>query len=69
LKAMGLVGVGTLLCFAVLVAAILMLHAPGELVAVAMLVVGVPSSFAMVRVIQRYEAAEERRRREETLLR
>ncbi len=68
LKAMGLVGVGMLLLFVVFVAAILVLGAPGGLVAAAMVVVGVPGSFAMLRVIERYEAADARRKREEEIL-
>jgi nitrate/nitrite transporter NarK len=69
LKAMGLVGVGMFAIFAVLVAAILMLRAPGELVAVAMVIVAMFGALAMVRVIEHYETVNERRKREEILLR
>ena len=69
LKAMGLVGVGMFLLFAVLVVPILALQAPGELLAAAMVIVAVLGSLVMTRVIKHYEAVDERRKREEALLR
>lgn len=69
LKTMGFVGVGTFFLFAVLVAAILVLHAPGELLVAAMGFVGVIGSFVTVRVIKHFEVVDQRRKREEILLR
>jgi hypothetical protein len=69
LKAMSLVGIGTFLLFAALVAAILMLHAPSQLVAAAMGLAGLVGSFALVKVIRYLEVVDRRRKREEILLR
>lgn len=69
LKAMGLVGVGTLLLFAVLAVGLVMMQAPGEMLAVALGFSSVIASLAISRVIKRYEDLDQRRKREATLLR
>jgi len=69
LKAMGLVGVGMFFLFALLAVGLVVVDAPDELLVVAFGFVSVIGSLAMVRVIKRYEAVDQRRKREATLLR
>lgn len=68
LKAMTLVGVGVFLLGMFMSVALIVAHAPGELLVVAFAISGGIGSLATVRVIKHYEAVQERRKREEILL-
>ena len=68
LKAMGLVGAGTVVLGLAMTVGLIVANAPGELVAVVYLVAGGLCALAMVRVIKHYEAVDERRKREEIIL-
>jgi hypothetical protein len=67
-KALTLVVVGTLLLSAVIDVVLLLLHAGGAALAVGMVAVLIPCSFATSAVMHRYSVREERRKREEILL-
>lgn len=68
LKAMMLVGVGMFFLGLVMSVGLIVADAPGELLAVVYLIAGGIGALAMVRVIKHFEAAKERRKREEILL-
>ena len=67
LRAMGLVGVGAFVLFAVMSLSLVVLGAGGEVLMLAFAFVAVLSSIALDRVIKHYVARDERREREMTL--
>ena len=69
LKAMGFVGVGTVLLFAAVAVVLVTLHAGGEWLMFAFAFALLIGSLAMTRVIEHYETVDQRREREATLLR
>ena len=68
LKAMGLVAAGIVVLGLLMSVGLIVARAPGELLAVVYLVAGGLGALAMFRVIKHYDAAEERRKREEIIL-
>jgi hypothetical protein len=69
LKAMALVGVGAVLLSIPIDVVLLKMHASGEAFAVALVFISAIASVAMTLVIKHYEAVDQRRKREATLLR
>lgn len=67
-KALALVVASTLLLSAVIDVLLLVFHAGGAALAVGMVAVLVPCSFATNAVMRRYDVREERRKREEIIL-
>lgn len=67
-KALALVVAGTLLLSAIVDVLLLMLHAGGAALAVGMVAVLIPCSFATSTVMRRYAVREKQRRREEIIL-
>lgn len=68
LKAIGLASVGIFLFAMAMSAALIVAHAPGELLAVAFGVAGVIGALVLTSVIKHYQAVNERHKREEILL-
>ncbi len=69
LKAMGLIGTGLLLLSFVVDVVLLKMDASGEAFVISLAVFGVIASLATNQVIKHYTAVDERREREEILLR